>query len=131
MFKIMDRIGRLISQGKASVIVNGVKIVVDVVDSVTVSNNGITVNGKKVNSFEGVVGPINVQVEGSIGELKVQAGDVSVSGDVGKLETQAGDVDIEGSVEGDVKSQVGDIEVAGSVAGSVKTSCGDVSIGGR
>lgn len=132
MSGLMDRIKRALSGGGASISVNGVKVRGRVVSGdMLINDKGVFVNGQPISDFEDIKGPINVQIEGSVQSLKVQAGDVTVAGDVGSLDTQAGDVNIKGSVEGDVKSQAGDIEVEGSVKGNVKASCGDVTIGGR
>lgn len=94
-------------------------------NTITVTNDGIKIDGKTVNFVERdikveVIGDIetlevgagHTQVSGSVRSLRTGSGDVYVAGDAGSVSTGSGDVDIDGSVSGDVHTGSGDITIA-------------------
>jgi len=92
-------------------------------NSIVVTNGKVFINGKDVtpDSKE-----INISVEGSVEELKVDAcNKVSVTGSVKNISTKSGDVDVTGDVDGDIQTMSGDVD-CGHVQGSVSTMSGDI-----
>jgi hypothetical protein len=93
-------------------------------NSVVVTNGKVLINGKDVtpDSKE-----ININVQGNIGELKVDAcNKVSVTGNANNVLTKSGDIYITGNVEGNIQTSSGDVD-CGNVSGSISTSSGDVN----
>jgi predicted ThiF/HesA family dinucleotide-utilizing enzyme len=99
------------------------------INGVVYSGRNIQVNGGRVmidgHDYTPDSKIINIEVNGNIGELKVDAcAKLTVVGRVDKLSTMSGDVNC-GEVGGNVKTMSGDVH-CGSVAGGVETMSGDV-----
>jgi len=104
----------------ASIFVNGVNLCGV---NISIQHGRVIVDGKKVDT--GDAKTINIEVHGNIDTLSADACDqVKVAGSVGKVKVSAGDVTC-GDVLGDVSSQAGDIH-CGDVQGKVSTVAGDI-----
>ena len=104
----------------------------------TITINGQTFTGKNINVsgnkviIDGIdVTPeskeINISILGSIEDLKVSScNKLTIDGSVGSVSTQSGDVEVTGDITGDVKTMSGDVNCSGNIGGSVKTISGDI-----
>lgn len=101
-------------------IING--MVVD--GDLSIINGKVMVNGKEITTNDK---KINIIIEGSVDQLKVDACDkIVVNGDVGELKTTSGDV-ILNECKGNIQTTSGDIECHGD-CGSINTVSGDVKV---
>jgi len=92
-------------------------------DNVSIVNSKIIIDGKDVTPDSKT---ISIQVEGNIGNLKVDVCDkVSVTGNVTNLTTVSGDVSVTGDVGQNVQSVSGDVKCS-NIAGKVSTISGDI-----
>jgi hypothetical protein len=97
----------------------------------TFTDKNINVSGNKV-IIDGIdVTPeskeINISILGSIEDLKVSScNKLTIDGSVGSISTQSGDVEVTGDITGDVKTMSGDVNCSGNIGGSVKTMSGDI-----
>jgi hypothetical protein len=92
-------------------------------NNIVISKGKVIIDGKDVtpDSKE-----ININIQGDINELKVDACDkLSVTGNVKNVSTKSGDIDITGNVEGSIQTMSGDVD-CGNVGGSISTMSGDV-----
>ena len=85
-----------------TIVINGIKTIVDRCCSVIVDNNIISINGKKICGCEGK----EVTIEGDVGSLKC-TGNVKVHGNV------TGNIDAGGSVQ--CNNVGGEVDSGGSV----------------
>jgi hypothetical protein len=91
-------------------------------DSIVVRNNKVIIDGVDVTPDSKV---ITITVEGNIEELHVDCcNSLIVNGNVGLLNTQSGDVECK-DVIGNLNLTNGDVE-CGNVGGSIQTVSGDI-----
>ena len=67
-----------------------------------------------------------VVIDGNVGTLHLDCGDVEVRGDSLTIDAHMGNVKVGGNVTGNVKSHMGNVDVTGNVLGSVSTKMGDI-----
>ena len=92
-------------------------------NNIIVTNGKVIINGKDVTPESK---EININVEGNIDELKVDAcNKVFVNGNIDNLKIQSGDVDITGDITGNIEIMSGDVN-CGMVGGSISTMSCDV-----
>lgn len=92
-------------------------------NNITISNNEVYIDGKKVST--GDEKNITIEVTGTVHRLEVDSCQrVTVNGDAGFVKTVSGDVDC-GSVEGSVQTISGNVD-CGDIGGSVSTVSGNV-----
>ena len=105
-------------------------------NNVSVVNGKVTVDGKEMEMPDAK--NIHISIEGDVGTLNIDCGDVQVSGDVGYLNSQQGDVKVGGDVNGTATLNMGDLECidvsvdmgnvkASTIHGSVKTKMGNIT----
>jgi len=111
---------------KAKIVISGVNISGSYIGGDLVVGNSVIIDGKTVVDSLCNVGPVKIEVCGSISELSTVSGDVVVAGDAGEIQTTSGDVRISQSCCGDIETTSGDVTVVGNLAGSVKTVSGDI-----
>ena len=93
-------------------------------NSISISGNGnIIVDGEKIDTKDSKI--INVSIEGTVQELKMESGVINIKGNVTNISNNCGDIEIEGNVYGSVHTVSGDIE-CGRVEGTVYTVSGDI-----
>lgn len=91
--------------------------------SVTITNGRVIVDGKDLTPD---AKDIRIEVSGNVENITADAcNSITVNGAVGEVSTQSGDVKC-GDVAGFVSSMSGDID-CGNVRGNVKTMSGDIS----
>lgn len=91
--------------------------------NITISNNKVIVDGQDVtpDSKE-----IFIHVEGHVNQINADIfKNLSVNGTVGSVKTQSGDVGVAGSVMGDIKTMSGDVK-CDRVSGKITTMSGDI-----
>lgn len=92
-------------------------------NSITITNGKVIIDGKDTTPD---AKEINISVDGNIEELNVDAcNKVFVNGSVGDIRTQSGDVDVSGDVSGMISTMSGDVK-CGNVGGKISTMSGDV-----
>lgn len=109
-------------------------------NNVSVVNGKVTVDGKEMEMPDAK--NIHIFIEGDVGTLNIDCGDVQVSGDVAYLTSQQGDVKVGGDVKGTATLNMGDLECtdvfadvsvdmgnvkASTIHGSVKTKMGNIT----
>jgi DUF4097 and DUF4098 domain-containing protein YvlB len=95
--------------------------------SINIVNGQVVVDGKTLDQVDGSA-PINVTIQGSCGEIRLDQGDIVVAGDVdGDVQTGQGDIDCR-AVHGSCQTDQGDIR-CGAVGGSCTTGMGDIHHG--
>lgn len=93
--------------------------------SVTITNGRVVVDGKDLTPD---AKDIRIEVSGNVENITADAcNSITVNGSVGEVSTQSGDVKC-GDVVGSVSVMSGDVR-CGSVGGSVKTMSGDIKHG--
>lgn len=93
--------------------------------TIIVNNGRVIVDGRDVTPDAKV---IRIEVTGNVESLSVDAcATLCVNGSVGDVSTQSGDVKC-GDVNGSVSTMSGDVR-CGSVGGNVKTMSGDITHG--
>ncbi|MBQ0600938.1 hypothetical protein J7S78_14155 [Klebsiella oxytoca] len=98
---------------------------------IDVSGNNIRItggvmyaNGQQINVGE-VMQPIHVTINGDIGVLETESGDVTINGNVSSVSTKNGNVSAQ-NVTGDITTKNGSV-ACGSVSGSVDTKNGNIN----
>ena len=109
-------------------------------NNVSIVNGKVTIDGKRVDVEERDV-KITVTVNGNIGNLEMDSGEVTVQGDVGEIKTASGSVmcqDVKGGVQtasgnvsctdvyADITTRSGNVR-GSTIHGSVKTVTGNIS----
>jgi hypothetical protein len=91
--------------------------------SVVIGNGQIVIDGKNITPDDK---QINISVLGDIDRLEVDVCEkVSVNGNVGHVETQSGNVEVSGDVNGGIQTMSGSV-LCGNISGSVKTMSGSI-----
>lgn len=125
---VFQRIRQALSTGASSVVkINGSVVHGNITGGSIVVNDRVLIDGKEVMNLKGI-GPVTIQIDGSVSELQVAAGNVVVGGDVFTVNTVSGDVVVKGSVERTVATVSGDVDVSGSVRDRVETVSGDITV---
>jgi hypothetical protein len=128
---LLAKINRsLCGSTKAKIEIKGVNISGTYVGGDLVVGNSVIIDGKTVIDSLCNIGPINIEVTGSLNSLNTVSGYVAVAGDVGDIKTTSGDVRVNQSCFGDVQTVSGDVQAGGNIAGNVRTVSGDIK-GGR
>jgi hypothetical protein len=79
--------------------------------NITITDNGIYVNGKPIEEFdESQVPVLKIEITGNIETLTTENGEVTVNGRVGTVVSKNGNVDCQ-TVEGNVESKNGNVIV--------------------
>ena len=115
---------------KAKIVISGVNISGSYVGGDLIVGSNVIIDGKTVIDNLCNIGPINIEVTGSLNSLNTVSGHVAVAGDVGDIKTTSGDVRVGQSCFGDVQTVSGDVEAHGAINGNVRTVSGDIK-GGR
>lgn len=107
--------------------INGKSLGINKINSITVENNVVIINGKRINAKEytedGYI--INIEVDGDVhGDIHTN-GDVSVKGNCKSIDAN-GSVEIGGDVEGDIDAN-GNINCYGNINGDID-AIGNVSL---
>lgn len=129
--KFFDRINKLKEPVKKNIVSNVTNSVITINNksyvgkSVSIVNGKVYINGSSVE-VDGK--EINIQVNGNIDYLSVDACSKITVNDVNSLQTSSGDIEVRGNVNGDINTTSGDVE-CGNVKGYIKTTSGDVSCG--
>jgi flagellar basal body rod protein FlgF len=93
--------------------------------NLTISNGRIIVDGVDITSGLPDQKTINIQVDGDIETIKADVCQtIKVNGKVGQIQSQSGDVEC-GDVGGSISTMSGDVD-CGNVSGSISTMSGDV-----
>lgn len=88
-----------------------------------VINDKIIIDGKDVTPDDK---EIKIVIQGDFEKLDVAMCEtVYVEGNVGEVKTQAGDIKIKGNIEGNAKTMAGDITCL-NIGGQAKTMAGDI-----
>lgn len=91
--------------------------------NISIVNGKVVVDGKTQDMELKGIGPITVQVDGDVNQVKTGSGSVYAK-NVHTIQTGSGDVEC-GSVGGNITTGSGDVACQ-DVAGSIKTGSGDV-----
>lgn len=93
--------------------------------NLTISNNRVIIDGVDVTANLPDQKTFNIEITGDIESLKADVCEKnSINGTVGQLQTQSGDVEC-GDVKGSITTMSGDVD-CGAVGGSIQTMSGDV-----
>lgn len=93
--------------------------------NLVINNNQVIIDGVIQEEVPLEYKVINIQINGNVGDIQTEVGDVTVSGSVsGNIKTASGDIEC-GDVQGNAKSMSGDIK-CGVVHGDVSTMSGDI-----
>lgn len=106
--------------------INGKSISINQVNGITIRNNTVIVNGKRINAKEYTDDYIiNIEVDGDVQGDIYTNGDVSVKGSCKNIDTN-GSVEIGGNVEGGIDTN-GNVNCYGDIYGDIDTN-GNVSL---
>ena len=96
--------------------------------NVSITDNGIFVNGKPIEEFdESQVPVLKIEITGNVESLTTENGDVTVNGRVGTVITKNGNVECQ-TVEGNVESKNGNVMCA-KIMGDCDTKNGNIMRG--
>ena len=127
VMNVYQRIREALSAGKSAAIrINGAVVHGDIIGGSIIVNDRVIVNGKDVMDLKGI-GPVTIQIDGSVSDLQVSAGNVVIGGDAFTVNTVSGDVIVKGAVERSVKTVSGDVTVHGSIHDHAETVSGDIT----
>lgn len=93
--------------------------------SITITNEGIIVNGKPLKEYKEPT-IVKLTVVGNVESIDSENSDVTVEGEVNTVTTKNGNVNVKGNVTNNVESKNGNINIHGSVGGDVTTKNGNV-----
>lgn len=98
-------------------------------DSFSVSNGNIFINGSNVDmtQFEDTK-VFNITIEGDVGSVTNENGDINIHGNSGNVKNMSGDVFIDGNVDGGAITMSGNVVVEGIIAGDVSTVSGNIKL---
>lgn len=134
---ITDLIDKVSSTPASKIVVNGHSVVGR---NVTVLNGKVIVDGKKVDIPDAK--EIIINIEGDLGSLQIDAGDVTVQGSTGDITSGAGNVIVGQDVKGSIKVEAGNVDCkdvysdikvdmgnirASTIHGDAKTGMGNIS----
>ena len=95
--------------------------------NISISNNKIYVDGKRVDEQFEDQKTFNIVVDGPLSKLDVEnAESIEIKGDVGSIKTTNGNVQVSGSVNGDVKTVNGNVNAI-NIDGKVSTVNGNIN----
>lgn len=96
--------------------------------SVSITDNGIYVNGKPIEQFdESQVPVLKIEITGNVENLTTENGEVTVNGRVGTVVSKNGNVNCQ-TVEGNVESKNGNVMCA-KIMGDCDTKNGNIMRG--
>ena len=96
--------------------------------NITITDNGIYVNGKPIEEFdESQVPVLKIEITGNIETLTTENGEVTVNGRVGTVVSKNGNVNCQ-AVEGNVESKNGNV-MCGKIMGDCDTKNGNIMRG--
>ena len=96
--------------------------------NVSITDNGIYVNGKPIEEFdESQVPVLKIEITGNIESLTTENGEVTVNGRVGSVVSKNGNVNWQ-TVEGNVESKNGNVMCA-TIKGDCETKNGNIMRG--
>ena len=121
MKNFLNEIVEKVRGAKSKIVVNGHTIVGR---NVSIVNGVVTVDGKVVELPDAK--EIKIVVEGDLGSLRVDAGDVSVQGSCGEVEVNQGSVTVAGDVKGEIQVDQGRVE-CNDVYSDVKVDMGNIN----
>lgn len=106
--------------------INGKSISINQVNGITIRNNSVIVNGKKINVKEYTDEyVVNIEVNGDVHGNIITNGDISIKGNCKNVDTN-GSVEVGGNVEGDIDTN-GNVNCYGDIKGDIDTN-GNVSL---
>ncbi len=106
--------------------INGKSIGIEKINSITVKNNVVIVNGERISLKEYTDDYIiNIEVDGDVHGDIYTNGEVSVKGNCKNIDTN-GSVEISGDVEGDIDAN-GNVNCYGNINGDIDAN-GNVSL---
>lgn len=121
----MDIISKMTINGKTRV--NG-RYVNLTGQNITITDNGIYVNGKPIEQFdENQVPVLRIEITGNVESLTTENGEVTVNGRVGTVVSKNGNVNCQ-TVEGNVESKNGNV-MCGKIMGDCDTKNGNIMRG--
>jgi hypothetical protein len=95
--------------------------------NISISNNKIYVDGKRVDEQFEDQKTFNIVVDGDLSKLEVDnAESIEIKGDAGSVKTTNGNVEVSGSISGDVKTVNGNVRSI-NIEGKVSTVNGNIS----
>jgi len=107
--------------------INGKTIVMRGGSNISIVNGKVIVDGKALEVDTSEYRTVNVSIEGDVGSLQIDCGDIDITGNVtGDVSTGQGDISC-GNVGRNVKTAMGSI-TCGSVGGDATTAMGRVSV---
>lgn len=121
MKNFLNEIVEKVRGAKSKIVVNGHTVVGR---NVSIVNGKITVDGKLIEFPDAK--EIKIVVEGDLGSLRVDAGDVSVQGSCGEIEVNQGSVTVAGDVKGEIQADQGRVE-CNDVYADVKVNMGNIN----
>lgn len=96
--------------------------------NVSITDNGIYVNGKPIEEFdESQVPVLRIEITGNVESLTTENGEVTVNGRVGTVVSKNGNVNCQ-TVEGNVESKNGNV-MCGKIMGDCDTKNGNIMRG--
>lgn len=96
--------------------------------SVSITDNGIYVNGKPIEQFDESKMPVlRIEITGNVESLTTENGEVTVNGRVGTVVSKNGNVNCQ-TVEGNVESKNGNVMCA-KIMGDCDTKNGNIMRG--
>ena len=96
--------------------------------NITITDNGIYVNGKPIEQFdESQVPVLRIEITGNVESLTTENGEVTVNGRVGTVVSKNGNVECQ-TVEGNVESKNGNV-MCGKIMGDCDTKNGNIMRG--
>lgn len=96
--------------------------------NITITDNGIYVNGKPIEEFdESQVPVLRIEITGNVESLTTENGEVTVNGRIGTVVSKNGNVNCQ-TVEGNVESKNGNV-MCGKIMGDCDTKNGNIMRG--
>lgn len=109
-----------------TITINGKTIKHSAQGDVCIANGKVTIGGVDVSDLDSIEEKqINIVIDGNVGYLSTEDGDITVNGNVKDVTTKNGNVTC-GDVDFDVETKNGNVK-CGSVTGSVTTKNGNIT----
>lgn len=92
-------------------------------NNIRIAGGVMYADGQQINVGE-IMQPIHVTINGDIGVLETESGDVTINGNAGSISTKNGNVSAQ-NVTGDITTKNGNV-ACGPLSGSVDTKSGNI-----
>ena len=113
--------GVSISQVNGVINVNGKKYCGK---SVVIKGNKVIIDGVEQDKDNDLVGDVNSSIDGNVGDIQNDSGDIRITGDAKNISAHSGDIYCE-DVNGNATTYSGDIQ-CGHISGNTTTYSGDI-----